>query len=92
MSISRTSRDCNKLRLRIDAFSERVIGDQDFTLRTLVIVCLGVTLSYLSAKVGLALVVPPHNISLFWFTNALLFRNEMRKFFDMAFSLVRLIH
>ena len=73
MSISRTSRDCNKLRLRIDAFSERVIGDQDFTLRTLFIVCLGVTLSYLSAKVGLALVVPPHNISLFWFTNALLF-------------------
>ena len=73
MSISPTSRDCNKLRLRIDAFSERVIGDQDFTLRTLVIVCLGVTLSYLSAKVGLALVVPPHNISLFWFTNALLF-------------------
>jgi PAS domain S-box-containing protein len=73
MSISPTSRDCNKLRLRIDAFSERVIGDQDFTLRTLGIVCLGVTLSYLSAKVGLALVVPPHNISLFWFTNALLF-------------------
>src|SRR4051794_14612936 len=73
MSISPTSRDCNRYRLYIDAFVEQFAGVQWFPLRTVMIVCLVAMTSYLSAKVGLAMVVPPHNISPLWLTNALLF-------------------
>src|SRR5271169_4662665 len=48
------------------------IANLDSPFHTAILVCLVATLSYLSTALGLTMIVPPHNISPLWPTNALL--------------------